>query len=75
MHKKTPFIGEIVDTDQGRGTVVDRQLLKGQVKVAFYGENASQEVFSVEEVKRTYQKDKENHRPFNRVEDIGNEDE
>ncbi|EGS31047.1 PSP1 C-terminal domain protein [Peptoniphilus sp. oral taxon 375 str. F0436] len=75
MQKKTPFIGELVETDQGRGTVVDRELLLGQVKVLLHDDNASREVFSVEEVKRTYQKDKENHRPFNRVEDIGNEDE
>lgn len=75
MQKKTPFIGELVDTDQGRGTVVDRELLLGQVKVLLHDENASREVFSVEEVKRTYQKDKENHRPFDRVEDISNEDE
>lgn len=57
MHKKTPFIGELVETEKGPGVVVERELLKGKVKVLFQDENATRETFSIQDLKRTYQKE------------------
>lgn len=57
MHKKTPFVGELVETEKGPGVVVERELLKGKVKVLFQDENATRETFSIQDLKRTYQKE------------------
>lgn len=57
MHKKTPFVGELVETEKGSGVVVERELLKGKVKVLFQDENATRETFSIQDLKRTYQKE------------------
>ena len=57
MHKKTPFVGELVETEKGPGVVVERELLKGKVKVLFQDENATRETFSIQDLKRTYQRE------------------
>lgn len=50
--KITPKVGAIVDTDEGRGTVTDVNLLRGKVKVALdKRQGAAPQTFTREEVK------------------------